>query len=90
MPCLCNIWATSVETRHALSLSHEYTDKPVIVIPKLVDGDGNELVFSVDFSVKYKNNTKIGNAKIIVSGEGNYKGVKKIGFDIVNRIGTKK
>jgi hypothetical protein len=64
----------------------KYTGKPVIVIPKLTDEDGNELVFTVDFSVKYKKNTDIGNAKIIVSGKGNYKGVKEIGFDIVKPI----
>jgi hypothetical protein len=62
----------------------KYTEKPVIVIPTLNDEEGKELVFSVDFSVKYKNNTKIGNAKIIIAGKGNYKGVKEIGFDIVD------
>jgi hypothetical protein len=61
----------------------KYTEKPIIVIPTLKDEEGKELVFTVDFSVKYKNNTKIGNAKIIIAGKGNYKGVKEIGFDIV-------
>jgi hypothetical protein len=64
----------------------KYNGKPVIVIPKLVDEDANELVFTVDFSIKYKDNAKIGNAKIIVVGKGNYKGVKEIGFDIVKFV----
>jgi hypothetical protein len=62
----------------------KFTGKAIIVIPNLTGEDGNQLVFSVDFSVRYKNNTAIGNAKIIVTGKGNYKGTKEIGFDIIN------
>jgi len=63
--------------------TQNYTGKPVIVIPNLTGEDGNQLVFSVDFTLRYKNNTAAGNAKIIVTGNGNYKGKKEIGFDII-------
>jgi hypothetical protein len=62
----------------------KYTGKPIIIIPNLTDADGNDLVFTVNFSVRFKNNTEVGNAKIIITGIRNYKGKKEIGFDIIN------
>jgi hypothetical protein len=59
-----------------------YTGKPVNVIPTVsvrkVEKDGShtlvELVFTVDFMVKYRNNVAPGTATIIVYGIGKYAG----------------
>ena len=68
-----------------------YTGKPVFVIPELrlrkVIDDGEEifvdLIFSVDFSVSYRNNIKRGTATLIVDGIGKYKGELTTTFNIV-------
>jgi hypothetical protein len=36
-----------------------------------------------DYTVPYKNNSKIGKATVTVTGEGKYEGTKTISFNIV-------
>jgi hypothetical protein len=66
------------------------TGKPVLVIPtvslRTVKADVQEnveLVFSVDFTVAFKNNVKPGTATIIISGIGKYKGEIVTTFNII-------
>jgi hypothetical protein len=67
------------------------TGKPVFVIPTVSlrattkEGiqENVELVFSVDFSVTYKNNVNTGTATLIISGIGKYKGEVVTTFNIV-------
>lgn len=44
--------------------------------------NGKKLIKDKDYSIKYKNNTKIGTATITVKGLGNFKGTKTIEFKI--------
>jgi hypothetical protein len=56
----------------------QYTGKPITPIPQVFvktgDDDIRELRFSVDFTVTYRNNTDVGEAKVIVHGKGKYSG----------------
>ncbi|MDR2425165.1 MAG: DUF6261 family protein [Prevotellaceae bacterium] len=70
----------------------KYTGKPVFVIPevrlKTLAEDGTdvfiELVFSVDFTVAYKNNISRGTATLTINGIGKYKGELTTTFNIGN------
>jgi hypothetical protein len=67
-----------------------YTGKPVYVIPtvtlakKAADGSETpvELVFSVDYTVTYKNNVEPGTATLIITGIGQYTGELVTTFNI--------
>ena len=49
----------------------------------LVDGDGNELVEGVDYSVTYSSNLNVGTATVTIAGIGEYEGVITKTFNIV-------
>lgn len=52
--------------------------------PKVtVKNAGNALVEGLDYSLTYKNNTKLGTAFVTVKGKGNYQGSKTLKFYIV-------
>jgi hypothetical protein len=62
-----------------------YTGKPIIVIPIVHYREEDktvELVFSVDFTVTYKNNIEVGTADLIIHGKGKFKGQKTVTFNI--------
>jgi hypothetical protein len=59
----------------------KFTGKQIIIFPK-VDFEGVELVFATDYTVTYKNNTRVGNATVNVRGKGGFKGTKIITFNI--------
>jgi len=74
---------------HRLKLDREHTtaepiptqpydnDRPILPLTRVwYDGNaGNvELIFSVDFTVTYKNNKKVGEAEMIIHGKGKYTG----------------
>jgi hypothetical protein len=67
-----------------------FTGEPVIVIPNVnvtvTDKEGNtktvKLVFSVDFTVNYKDNTAPGTATLIIRGIGKYVGERRVTFNI--------
>jgi hypothetical protein len=63
-----------------------YTGKAVTPVPRVFirtgDGEFNELRFTVDFFVTYRNNTEIGEAKIIIHGKGRYSGSHTSTFHI--------
>jgi hypothetical protein len=67
-----------------------YTEEPIIVIPEVhfvEEGKPTKkLVFSVDFTVTYKDNTKVGTAELIIHGKGAYKGKKTITFNIAPSV----
>ncbi len=48
--------------------------------------NGKKLKKNVDYKISYKNNKKMGKATIIFKGIGNYKGTKKVTFQIVPRM----
>jgi hypothetical protein len=65
------------------------TGKPITYMPELsieIDENQVELVFSVDYTLTYRNNTKPGIAEIIISGKGKFKGKKKVTFNIERKI----
>jgi hypothetical protein len=63
-----------------------YTGKPIVIIPNAhyrEEGKPTvELVFSVDFTITYKNNVEVGMADLILHGKGKYKGQKVVTFSI--------
>ncbi len=44
--------------------------------------DGKTLVFNADYTISYSNNTKVGTAKVTITGKGNYMGSKTASFTI--------
>jgi hypothetical protein len=59
-----------------------YTGEPVIVLPT-VFYEGKKLVFSVDYTVTYRQNLNVGTADLIIKGKGAYKGRRTVTFNIV-------
>lgn len=62
--------------------NNTYTGKAITPIVTVKDGD-KKLVKSTDYTVSYKNNTKIGTATVTISGKGDYTGTKTLTFKIV-------
>lgn len=62
--------------------SKSYTGKAIKPSVTVKDGD-KKLVKGTDYTVSYKNNTKIGTATVIVTGKGKYSGTKELTFNIV-------
>jgi hypothetical protein len=67
-----------------------YTGKAVCPIPTVTFNEAGkpdvELVFSVDFTVTYKDNVNPGTATLIIHGKGAYKGTKTVTFNIAPQI----
>ncbi len=59
-----------------------YTGKAVKPAVTIKDGD-YKLKKGTDYTVSYKNNTKIGTATVTIKGKGNYTGTKTLTFKIV-------
>lgn len=59
-----------------------YTGKAIKPSVTVKDGD-KKLVKGTDYTVSYKNNTKIGTATVTVTGKGDYTGTKTLTFKIV-------
>jgi hypothetical protein len=66
------------------------TGKPVTPIPQLTFTEEGkepvELVFSVDFTLTYRDNVKPGTATIIAHGKGAYRGTKAVTFNIAQQV----
>jgi hypothetical protein len=77
---------TSVEAIPA----QPFTGSPVTPIPRVffsVEGEKTlELQFSVDFFVTYRNNTEVGEAKVLVHGKGKYCGSYVSTFHIAREV----
>jgi hypothetical protein len=76
---------TDANTSAAPIDKQQYTGKPITPIPQVfvkAGDDVRELRFSVDFTVTYRNNTDVGEAKVIVHGKGKYSGSYKSAFHI--------
>ena len=63
-----------------------YTGKAIKPAP-VVKYNGATLTKGTDYTVSYKNNTKVGTATVTVKGKGNYTGSRKVTFKI-NPKGT--
>ena len=61
-----------------------YTGKPVTPLP-VITYEGTRLKKNTDYTVRYSNNTKVGTAKCIITGKGNYEGSKTVSFRIVRK-----
>jgi hypothetical protein len=65
-----------------------FSGEPVLVIPVVWYAEegkpARKLVFSVDFTLTYRNNVKVGNAELIIHGKGAFKGTKTVTFNIEN------
>jgi DUF917 family protein len=46
--------------------------------------NGETLVEGTDYTLKYKNNNKIGKGQVIITGTGNYSGKRTVKFQITN------
>lgn len=68
-------------------INYSYTGKSVKPLPQIVI-NGKTLKKNRDYKVSYYNNKKIGTAKIIVRGKGEYSGKKTIIFKIVPKKTT--
>jgi hypothetical protein len=66
--------------------TQKYTGNAITPIPnvllKIQNRNFRELHFSIDFFVSYKNNTNVGEAKLIIHGKGKYKGSYMTSFYI--------
>lgn len=61
-----------------------YTGKAIKPAVTVKDGD-KKLVKGTDYTVSYKNNTKMGTATVTITGKGSYTGTKTLTFRIVPR-----
>lgn len=64
---------------------YQYTGQPVEPKPQVYDGN-KLLKENVDYSVVYADNTNVGEALLLVKGEGDYAGQKMITFEIVQDV----
>lgn len=64
-----------------------YTGKALKPAVTIKDGD-KKLVSGTDYTVSYKNNTKIGTATVTITGKGDYTGTKVLTFKIVPKKTT--
>ena len=64
-----------------LDVKNQYTGKP-IKGTVVVKAGNTKLTEGKDYTVSYKNNTKIGTARVTVTGKGNYTGTLKEHFTI--------
>ncbi len=62
--------------------NYTYTGKAIKPAVTVKDGD-KKLVKGTDYTVSYKNNTKIGTASVTIKGKGSYTGEKTLTFKIV-------
>ena len=60
-------------------------DREVTTEFDVVDANNNLLKQNYDYTVTYKNNTKVGTATIIITGKGDYEGVLEGNFEIVGK-----
>jgi hypothetical protein len=67
------------------------TGRAVTPLPRVfykTNKETRELTFARDFTVTYRNNVKVGEAKLLVHGKGKYSGTCTITFHIVNPQGA--
>ena len=58
-----------------------YTGKALKPVPKITFG-GKTLKKGTDYTLSYKNNVKVGKAKVVIEGMGNFEGTKTLTFTI--------
>ena len=76
----CNVAAIKNQTYTGTAI----TPEPVIKNGKTI------LVKDTDYSVSYENNTEIGKASVILTGMGEYTGVRRVDFQIVPAVAFNK
>lgn len=73
-----------IENFNVILSQEEYVYKGNEIIPYITVKDGNKTIYdNTDYTVEYKNNVEAGAATAIITGKGNYKGVKKVTFKIL-------
>ncbi|MDR1372905.1 MAG: DUF6261 family protein [Dysgonamonadaceae bacterium] len=65
------------KTKIEYNTTEKYTGEPITPVPKIISNISRQanvrLELGKDFYLRYKDNKKVGNAKIIIYGKGNYK-----------------
>lgn len=65
----------------------QYTGRHITPLPRVFyqpnEGELRELIFAEDFTVTYRNNVKVGEAKIFIHGKGKYTGRYQSVFHII-------
>jgi hypothetical protein len=68
-----------------------YTGRHITPLPQVFyqpdSGELRELIFAEDFTVTYRNNVKVGEAKILIHGKGKYTGRYESVFHIIDKSG---
>lgn len=70
-------------------VSQKYTGDEIILEDLQVFDDNGELEEESDYTVRYKNNTKVGTATVIIEGIGNYCGSISKEFEITGKVYAK-
>lgn len=83
--CKFKIKPENIGVTNAKVKSVEYTGKPIKAEPKLTLWDVHPLLLikGTDYTMRYKNNTKVGTARIHIYGKGNFNSDMEITFKIV-------
>lgn len=66
-----------------------YTGQPVT--PSItISYQGTRLKKNTDYTVKYSNNTKVGTARVTLTGKGSFTGTRSVSFKIVRKTSSRK
>ena len=82
-PARTGLWAEwTDEWAELLSNDNTITYTGKAIKPTVMVYDGETLLTNKSYSVSYKNNTKVGDASVIIKGKGNYTGSYTMNFKI--------
>lgn len=82
-PAKEGLWAEwTDEWAELLSSDNTITYTGKAIKPAVNVYDGEKLLTSKSYSISYKNNTKVGEANVIIKGKGNYTGSDTLSFKI--------
>ena len=73
------------ESDYVLKSSLYNNDREVSAEFDVVDANNNLLREGYDYTVEYKNNTKVGTATIVITGKGDYEGTLEGSFEILGK-----
>ncbi|MBR3318295.1 MAG: hypothetical protein IKG21_10810 [Atopobiaceae bacterium] len=77
------MWSRDIREATVAKIANQaYTGKAIKPSPK-VTYNGWTLVKGTDYTLSYKNNTKVGTATVTITGKGSFEGTKKVTFKIV-------
>lgn len=81
-----NVQAVMANCQYSTIANQTYSPAKKSYTPSVtIKYNGVTLKNGTDYTLTYKNNTKVGTAQIVVTGKGNYAGTKTLSFKIVPR-----